>query len=80
MVSARMAAALQRYYGQLAGALVEMVSLTRDADGLWPTLVLRLADGTRVQVVVAADAEQNQPGHLAGLPERPVAGEWSRDR
>lgn len=59
------------HYKQLEGGTIEAVELIGVERLFYPVLLVRLPDGTRLQVEVLQDSEGNGPGHLGISPVLP---------
>lgn len=61
----------KNYYKQLEGATIQSVEVLPDEYDdfiMWPTLKVKLADGSDVTLEVSQDEEGNGAGFLFGLP------------
>lgn len=69
------------YFGQLADATIVSAGMVQEApdpeypefsgEEYWPTLTVKLKDGTLCQLELSQDEEGNGPGWLFGLPVPP---------
>lgn len=58
-----------KYFGQLVGAEILAFKMAVDPDegDFWPTFLVKLASGERIEIEISQDEEGNGPGFIFGL-------------